>query len=936
MNRKKINFVVSSMAVLLAVQSPATVWAETVQDTEQQEVTETELPLEEPAQEENLETNDEQVTIPEDAGEEESIPYEEEPLAGMGDELLSGTMEAEEEEAVMFRGTEDITRAGNPLIEEALDKAERHLQATVTDPVVATLAGEWSVMAMARAGYLTDNTKSNYLRNVYVKLDETKGILHNIKYTEYSRVVMALSSIGVNPADVHGYNLLEPLANFNKVNRQGINGTIFALIALDTGNYEIPTIQGEGTQTTRDALIQELLSKELQGGGWTLQGDKADPDITAMTIQGLAPYMEQEDVNAAVNRGINKLASMQDEDGGYSSTSITDDGKPTKNLESTAQVVIALSAVDVSYLEQERFMKNGKTLLDEVVRFQKADGSFEHVEGGGSDAMATDQGTLALLAWQRAVNGQTSLYDMTDVSGKDQGTEAPEAVEAFRKKLEALPSQVTIKEKETIYALVVELELMKSFEEKESFQELLKGKSEEIATQEKEVAELDQRIWNELNPLKITLKEKETVEELLAIYQNLPKENQEFVERGEELKTAEIIIQKLEKGIIGKEIFEKAKVSRQDYVYEGKGYVLRVKGKEVLEPGDMSAEIKIQQEKDCLKFMVSGKGNLPGEVELTMPCTLEDGIYMLYDENQREQQWTAVSDKKVTCDVSRGGTYLLKKGDTGYEDEMEALSGMETKEGDKKPGSSGNSTGGKKTGSNTVSQKSTASSAKKKESSNTIEAVVKNGMVEKKAFEDIKGKDKNLKMKGEIGKDKPYVLTINGKDVKHVKDMKIGIQENSKYAKEMKKLAENPYIFSFEETGDFPGKMQVELTTGQEDGKYLLLKYNAEEKKAEYIQKVTVTDKKTKFLAETGGDYFIAKKAKTKSLDELEAEEKEAATKQTAKEKNKGKMLDAEMEEEELLSGTKQENKILPGVLAAGAVVLAGLGVVVWYFRKRR
>ena len=83
MNRKKINFVVSSMAVLLAVQSPATVWAETVQDTEQQEVTETELPLEEPAQEENLETNDEQVTIPGDAGEEESIPYEEEPLAGM-------------------------------------------------------------------------------------------------------------------------------------------------------------------------------------------------------------------------------------------------------------------------------------------------------------------------------------------------------------------------------------------------------------------------------------------------------------------------------------------------------------------------------------------------------------------------------------------------------------------------------------------------------------------------------------------------------------------------------------------------------------------------------------------------------------------------------------------------------------------------------------
>ena len=62
--------------------------------------------------------------------------------------------------------------------------------------------------------------------------------------------------------------------------------------------------------------------------------------------------------------------------------------------------------------------------------------------------------------------------------------------------------------------------------------------------------------------------------------------------------------------------------------------------------------------------------------------------------------------------------------------------------------------------------------------------------------------------------------------------------------------------------------MQVELTTGQEDGKYLLMKYKEKERKAEYIQKVTVKDKQTKFLVKTGGEYFIAKKAKTKSLNE--------------------------------------------------------------------
>ena len=45
-------------------------------------------------------------------------------------------------------------------------------------------------------------------------------------------------------------------------------------------------------------------------------------------------------------------------------------------------------------------------------------------------------------------------------------------------------------------------------------------------------------------------------------------------------------------------------------------------------------------------------------------------------------------------------------------------------------------------------------------------------------------------------KDSPYILTINGKDVKNAKDMKVGIKEGSQYEEEIKQLAENP-LFPF-------------------------------------------------------------------------------------------------------------------------------------------
>lgn len=900
-----------AMAILMSVSSPAAVLADTIpnsgQELEQEQEETKELIIEE-------------------------IPVEEEMLSGTADieeeqeDYFAGT--GEQDENLMMKGLSDVEKTRKSSTQEALKKAESYLQKTVTSPVVNTLSGEWSVLAMARDGYLTDYARNAYLTELYKTLQDKKGILHHVKYTEYSRVVIALSALNISPTSVNGYNLLEPLADFKKVSGQGINGSSFALIALDTKKYEIPELKNGKTQTTRDALIADILGKEIEGGGWALSGNIADPDVTAMTIQSLVPYMSRNDVNAAVNRGIEKLAALQDADGGYSSDFISESGNPVKNLESSAQVVIALSAVDASLIQQEKFMKNGKTLLDELLRYQKEDGSFCHVIGEKSDAMATDQGTLALLAWSRAMNGQTRLYDMTDLGSSQEGGESQEEtkekVDAFRKKMEELPQQITIAEKDKVFSLKTELDLMKNFEEKEKFKTLLNAYVSEIEQQEKAVKKLDERIWNEINPLNITLKSQNTVEELSNDLQNIPEANRGYLERLEDLKKAQIIIHKLQEGVLPKEIFETAKEARKDYVHEEKDYSIRIRGKKIKNPADMKTGVEVQEQEGGLYLWLSEDGELPGEIELSVSCSLEDGVYMLYNEKNQEEQWVSVQGKRASFDLTKGGNYILKQANLGYEEDKNLLSGTSQ--------STVSGTSGKNNGKKTAASNKT----KKTETSNTSTANVKDGVVEKKEFEAIKEKDKNLKINSKTDQNQEYILTVNGKDIKNAKDMKVGVKEGSKYQKEIEQLAENPYIFSFEEEGDFPGKMQMEITTNQEDGQYLLMKYNDEEKKADYIQKIKVEDKKTKFIIEKGGDYFIAKKVKTKSLIEIEEEEKEEKEIKEDVE-DTGTNMDTEPVEEEFLTGTKEENA-LPGVLLAGGgvLVLAGLGAGIWYFRKRK
>ncbi|RKP58084.1 DUF4430 domain-containing protein [Cohnella endophytica] len=307
-------------------------------------------------------------------------------------------------------------------VSKQIAETAAYMQRTITNPTVSSIGGEWTVFGLARSGSNVPVAyNALYYANLEKTLKEKDGNLHSVKYTEYSRVILALGAIGRKVDDVAGYNLLERLSDFDTLIKQGINGPIFALIALDSKKYEIPKDAGVKTQTTRDLLIDFILKREVQGGGWAL-GEKpvaSDPDITGMAIQSLAPYYaSNKDVRDAVDRALAWLSKAQTADGGYASYN-------SVNSESIAQVIVAITSLGIDPNTDPRFVKNGHSALAALLGFAAKDGGFYHIKAGGIDnggakpgnvdPMATDQAMYALVAYERYANAKTRLYDMTDV-----------------------------------------------------------------------------------------------------------------------------------------------------------------------------------------------------------------------------------------------------------------------------------------------------------------------------------------------------------------------------------------------------------------------------------------------------------------------------------------------------------------------------------------
>lgn len=311
---------------------------------------------------------------------------------------------------------------GNLTAETAFQDTAQYLYMLVTAPEVSGFGGDWTVIALARSGYpAAKSWFDGYLARAEAYVAEKQGVLHERKYTEYSRVILTLTAIGADPASIGGYNLLEKLYDFDAVSRQGINGCAYALLALDSGAYDAP-------EALRQQYVDHLLERELEGGGFALSGVVADPDVTAIVLQALAPYQAQEAVSAAAERAFARLSALQQQDGGFLSYG-------AECSESAAQVILALDAWGLDF-EDSRFVKDGGSVTDSLLTFWRQGAGFVHTaEGDGSVTIVScEQGLMALSAIHRRSQGRGSLYAMTDVSAHFpdiSGHPAQNAIEAL-------------------------------------------------------------------------------------------------------------------------------------------------------------------------------------------------------------------------------------------------------------------------------------------------------------------------------------------------------------------------------------------------------------------------------------------------------------------------------------------------------------------------
>lgn len=528
--------------------------------------------------------------------------------------------------AAGYKGSEELLSVANGIINwKKLDNGAEGGSSFFNDKFLSlagTTPGDWYPIGMSRLEVPEDY--SRYLAVLKAEVEKRykkKNKLSAAKATEWHRISLAVLASGGDPRnfgtdnDGNPINLIaDGTYNRKKLGGQGINGWIWGLIALDSARYEIPA----GSINTRDGIITEILCRQLSDGGFALSGNTSDSDITAMAVQALSPYYtskkvykytlksSKQEISRTVKQVIDEslfcLSRLQTEDGDFISWG-------TQNAESTAQVAVALCSLNIDPQKDARFNKNGKTLIDGILKYRMPDGGFAHSytydpdnpgsKPDKSNSMAGEQVLYALAAVIRQQKGQGALYDFRKsapetpeepknndntpesnsggtYSGKTQaptGTQSPQSSAAEepesteetqedapllyfapsdRKAVDLLPARLTTEHYFTVIALLEKLNRSDDFEGKENYLKKLTAAKEEIAKIQKEIDSLNADILKKLYPYdKISLTDKKAVDDIVKRYNALSDYDKTKIENREDIiKTKTKIYNRLRACII--------------------------------------------------------------------------------------------------------------------------------------------------------------------------------------------------------------------------------------------------------------------------------------------------------------------------------------------------------------------------------------------------
>jgi len=192
------------------------------------------------------------------------------------------------------------------------------------------------------------------------------------------------------------------------IGKLGVMSYVYGLHLLNNG--------ANSEQWTVGAIIDKLLELQKADGGWAVIGQYGDTDVTAMCLQALACNRGNNPrIAEAVSKGLAFLSESQLENGGFIGTG-------QESCESSAQVAVALSSLGIDPDSDERFIKNGCSVMDALMQYQMPDGGFAHLPG---DTVSNETSTVqALQALTSCLHIGELFFDFSGVEPREYGEEA--------------------------------------------------------------------------------------------------------------------------------------------------------------------------------------------------------------------------------------------------------------------------------------------------------------------------------------------------------------------------------------------------------------------------------------------------------------------------------------------------------------------------------
>ena len=524
-------------------------------------------------------------------------------------------------------------------IENRIDKAADYI-------LSKGIVSEWEAIGLARAGKeVPEDYRETLKNNIHSQI--TTRLPGRVKITDIERLAIAAVAIGEDPRDIEKHDLIDLIYNsplrgsFDTMTFQGNNGPIFALIALDTLNFEEPF----DAKWTRQKLIEELLNNQNPDGSWALNSTFPTPsvDVSAMAIIALAPYKEQPKVKRAIEGVLDYLSSVQNDEGGFTESFVGG-----TSSEATSQAIIGLTAYGLAPTD-ERFTKNGNNLIDHLLTYQNEDGGFGHLPGDRTNSMATEQALQALVAYDLYLKDQGRLYEF----GGSKDNPDKDAAQEVVNKINELPSpqKITLNDQEKVEKVRKDYDALtddqKQFVSNLSKLEALETKLEELEKQLAEDVAIAKALDEKINALpsvdKLTLEDKDSVVKVRQSFDKLTDEQKLIVSNLSKLESLEAKIEKLEKqlaedkaaakeldkkitalpnvqelSLADKRIVSEVRQAYEELTETQKSFVENISHLETLETKIKELEKQLEKDKAAAKTVDEVINSLPDVKDLTI------------------------------------------------------------------------------------------------------------------------------------------------------------------------------------------------------------------------------------------------------------------------------------------------------------------------------